>query len=294
MKAIKNFQHSIEAFGILKVSISGIRVERIQDRVIPAVPFPHKHDFYQLMLVTHGTGTHQIDFKKYKITNGQLFIMKPGQVHSWSLSKGIKGYIIEFTRESLKIETFGETDILNQLQFLPDRPIIKNNSFLKTFLTMMEIMFDEFQNKADYHDVCLRNYLSGILVQLIRESSTFKIEHKKTVSSLEYFRQLVESHFRDQHRVEFYAKELNTSPRALTMQVSRAYGKPPRMLIQERFILEAKRYLAFSSLSIAEIGYELGFQDANYFSRFFRLHEKITPGEFRKRLKLKEGTASGD
>lgn len=291
---MQNVQHSIEAFGILKVSMSGIRIERIQDRVVPAVPFPHKHDFYQLMLVTHGTGTHQIDFKKHKITSEQLFIMKPGQVHSWNLSKGIKGYIIEFTRESLQIEPFGKTDILNQLQFLPDRPTIKNSSFQKTFLTIVEIMFDEFQNKADYHDVCLRNYLSGILVQLIRESSTFKIDHKKTVSSLEYFRQLVETHFRDQHRVEFYAKELNTSPRALTMQVSRAYGKPPRMLIQERFILEAKRYLAFSSLSISEIGYELGFQDANYFSRFFRLHEEMTPGEFRKRLKIKEGTASGD
>lgn len=294
MKATKNVQHSIEAFGILKVSMSGIRVERIQDRVVPAVPFPHKHDFYQLMLVTHGTGTHQIDFTKHKITTHQLFVIKPGQVHSWRLSKGIKGYIIEFTRESLQIELFGETDIFNQLQFLPDRPMIKNISFQKNFLSMVEIMFNEFQNKSDYHDVCLRNYLSGILVQLIRECSTFKIEHRKTVSSLEYFRQLVETHFRDQHRVEFYAKKLNTSPRALSMQVSRAYGKAPRVLIQERFILEAKRYLAFSGLSISEIGYELGFQDANYFSRFFRLHEKIAPGVFRERLKIKEGTASDD
>jgi AraC family transcriptional activator of pobA len=48
-------------------------------------------------------------------------------------------------------------------------------------------------------------------------------------------------------------------------------------------MMEARRYLAFSNLSIAEIGYELGFQDANYFTRFFRLHEKMTPAAFRKK-----------
>jgi AraC family transcriptional activator of pobA len=68
------------------------------------------------------------------------------------------------------------------------------------------------------------------------------------------------------------------------MQLSRSIGKPPRTLIQERILLESKRYLAFSSLSIADIGYKLGFEDANYFTRFFRLHEKKTPAQFRKQI----------
>lgn len=291
MKNIRDLHHSIESFGILKVTMSGIRVEKIPDRIIPAVPFPHKHDFFQIMLVTKGTGKHQIDFKKYTIKENQIFIMKPGQVHSWNLNKSIDGYIIEFNRESLQVENFGETDLLNRIQFLPDVLNLKKSNIHKSINKMAEVMYEEFQGKAELHDICLRNYLSGLMVQLIRESKIFEVEQKKTFTNPELFRMLVEKHFRTEHRVEFYASKLKMSPKALTMQVSRAFGKSPRYLIQERFIMEAKRYLAFSGLSIAQIGHELGFQDANYFSRFFKNHEKITPGDFRKTLKTKEVTA---
>lgn len=47
---------------------------------------PHKHDFYLVALFTHGSGTHEIDFVRYKVKPEALFIMKPGQMHYWKLS----------------------------------------------------------------------------------------------------------------------------------------------------------------------------------------------------------------
>ena len=281
MNSYKNVQHPIDSFGILKVSMSGIRVEKIRDRINPAVPFPHKHDFYQIMLITKGTGVHQIDFNKYKVSPSQIFFMKPGQVHSWVLSKGVEGYIIEFGRKSLSLDPGQGLGILNRVQLLPD--VVLPRKKFPGLLKLTEVMFLEFQNKDSFQDLCLRNFLSAFLLQLLRESSETLVEFKND-STLEKFHQLVEGHFRTQHRVEFYARELNVTPKALTMQITRAFGKSPRFLIQERFMLEAKRYLAFSSMSIAQIGYELGFQDSNYFSRFFKTHERMTPGEFRKKF----------
>src|SRR5690606_6951449 len=86
--------HSIDSFGILKVSLSSIRIEKLEDRIVPKVPFPHKHDFFQVMILTAGSGWHQIDFKKYKINPAQIFMMKPGHMHSWELSKNVSGYIL--------------------------------------------------------------------------------------------------------------------------------------------------------------------------------------------------------
>ncbi len=280
-----NVQHSIKEFGILEVTMSGIRVEKIPVRVKPAVPFPHKHDFYQIMFITSGSGSHQIDFKKYSIKPHQIYIMKPGQIHSWQLSRNIDGFIIEFNLDSLQIESLGGMGLIGQVPFLPDLLELKTSVNQKNIKKIIEVMEEEFQSKSLFNDLCLRNYLSGLLLQLIRESKTILAEDRKHFASPERFRLLVENHYRSEHRVEFYARELKLTPKALTMQVSRTYGRSPRALIQDRCMLEAKRYLAFSSLSIAEIGYELGFEDANYFTRFFRLHEKLTPVQFRKKLK---------
>lgn len=270
--------HPIDSFGIKRVSLSSIRIERFENRVNPKVPFPHKHDFYQLILITAGSGSHQVDFTTYKIAKHQMFILKPGQVHSWKL-RNIKGYVVEFNRDSLQGLSHHAPDLIKQLDFTPDALIYKSSEF-EQLKTISILMMEEFMAEKELSDLSLRGYLMAFLVQILRNSPVSK--QMKNIESLERFRNLVEHNFKTEHRVEFYAKELGVTPKALTMQLSRLTGKSPRLLIQERFILEAKRYLAYSGLSVADIGYELGFEDANYFTRFFRLHTKTTPAQFRK------------
>ena len=96
--------HSINSLGIREVSFGDIRVERLEKRINPKVPFPHRHDFYQLILITQGAGSHKIDFTIHKVFPGQVFVMKPAQVHSWTFDKKIRGIIIEFSRESMSKE----------------------------------------------------------------------------------------------------------------------------------------------------------------------------------------------
>lgn len=272
--------HSIDSFGILKVSLSSIRIEKLEDRIKPGVPFPHKHDFFQVMLVTSGKGFHQIDFEKHKVTAGQMFLMKPGQMHSWELGKTVKGYIVEFNTQSLN--AFKESAaLIEDFSLSPDAYTFSNKKNFNEIIELTKTMINEFERQREMHDLCLQGLLTSFLVQIIRSYQSNLKQHK-TLSIIEKFKELLEKNFKHSHSVEFYAHELKVSPKALTMQFSRSLGKPPSQLIQDRLLLEAKRFLSFSQLSIADIGYELGFEDANYFSRFFRKHMKMTPARFRK------------
>lgn len=270
--------YPMDSFGIKRVSLSSIRIERLENRVDPRVPFPHKHDFYQLILMTGGSGDHQIDFTSHKISKNQLFLMKPAQVHSWQLQKA-RGFVIEFNRDSLKGMGLHAPDLIRQLDFTPDSLIVKPAEF-ESLKTISTLMLEEFMNEGEHLDLVLRCHLMALLIQILRKSPLLK--QVKGIEVLDRFRHLVEQNFKHEHRVEFYAKELKLTPKALTMQLSRLTGKSPRLVIQERCLLEAKRFLAYSTLPIADIGYELGFEDSNYFTRFFRLHEKMTPARFRK------------
>ena len=66
---------------------------------------------------------------------------------------------------------------------------------------------------------------------------------------------------------------------AVTMQ---AVGKSPLRILHERMILECKRELTYSSQTVGQIAYELGFTDEAYFSRFFTRHAGMSPSAFRK------------
>ncbi|WP_084644961.1 helix-turn-helix domain-containing protein [Oceanobacter kriegii] len=99
--------------------------------------------------------------------------------------------------------------------------------------------------------------------------------------------QLIDEHYRQHHPVEFYADLLLTTPASLSRTCKQVAGKNITDLIYDRMILEAQRLLIYSSVPVSLIGYELGFNDPAYFSRFFRRRVGLSPSEFREQRERK-------
>jgi AraC family transcriptional activator of pobA len=274
--------HNINSLGLREVSHGEIRIETLEERVIPKVPFPHKHDFYQLILITKGKGWHEIDFNRHTVSKGKFFFMKPAQVHSWNLSKDIEGIVMEFSREGIS------HDISAFIELMPDCLTLKKEKDYNELLMLSQIMLMEFSSKKAQSEIATTKLLEAFLIVLSRNIDTelniIEQKSKGKLDKVEELRKLIEDNFKKQHGVDFYSKVMSTNAKNLTMTITRAIGKSPRSLIHERIILEAKRYLAYSVLDISEIGFILGFEDPNYFSRFFKTHAKRTPVEFRNSL----------
>lgn len=97
-------------------------------------------------------------------------------------------------------------------------------------------------------------------------------------------RELIEERFRSWHKPARYASALHLSGNALAKLTGRYLHKTPTELIAERLVLEAKRLLHFTTMSVKEIAFHLGFSDFGYFGRLFKKHTGITPTEFRDRV----------
>jgi AraC family transcriptional activator of pobA len=100
---------------------------------------------------------------------------------------------------------------------------------------------------------------------------------------MERFRQLLDQHYLMLHKPKDYAKLLAMSPNNFTKRCTRYFKKSPSQLIQERLLLEAKKQLHLTRLSIKEIAYSLKFNDEFYFSRFFKKLAKVSPQTFREK-----------
>lgn len=99
------------------------------------------------------------------------------------------------------------------------------------------------------------------------------------------FTALIESNFREHWTVVRYARELGISRDRLNDICLRAYGRPPARLIRERLLMEARIYLASSSLALGQIAGVLGFAGAPQFSRFFKSLQGQSPARYRLDLR---------
>ncbi|WP_343318330.1 helix-turn-helix domain-containing protein [Sphingobacterium multivorum] len=86
---------------------------------------------------------------------------------------------------------------------------------------------------------------------------------------------------REEHEVRFYAAALNKSPKTLSNVFGLLKQSAPSVLIRNRIILEAKRYLHYTEKSAKEIAYELGFESPAHFSRFFKKYSGTNVSAFK-------------
>lgn len=269
--------HPIEAFGHAPARAGEIRIEQLERRLSPKVPFPHMHDFYHIVYIEAGSGWHEIDFRRYKIRPKQIFVMRPGQVHSWQLSPRTRGLVLEFTQGSLERNERNEA-VLAGLELVPSVVKAPDTSSMAGLLTLMS---DEFRQGRPGYRLVLEQILVALLLQLGRQGAQVEASTSRTQDFSRKFRELVERYFQEHHAVEFYAEKLGITAKALTTRVSKSLGKSAGMVVQERLLIEAKRLLTYTDLSVAEIGYRLGYDDPNYFTRFFKQRAGLTPGKFR-------------
>lgn len=86
------------------------------------------------------------------------------------------------------------------------------------------------------------------------------------------------------HKVQDFASQLGISPAHLNRLCQEVSGQSPGALIEAVRLQEAKRLLAYTRMTIAEVGYRLGFEDPSYFARAFKRGQGVSPKAYRQQL----------
>lgn len=247
----------------------------------------HRHNFYLLVLFTNGTGKHTIDFDTFDITKGSLFLMQPGQIHSWKLSPDIDGYIVFYSKEIFNLH-FKE----KRIEYYPFFQSFKNNpeillsdSEIGHLQPYFDLMIDESKNNKQYKRDKLLNLLDIIHIEITRIYSSETNQEKPIYNyKLKQFDELLEKYFKTEKSPSFYADKMAITLKHLNRIVKATVNKTVTELITQRVILESKRLMVERKLTINQIADELGFSSPNYFTKLFKKHEGINPKEFIKQM----------
>lgn len=248
---------------------------------------PHSHNFEEVVVVLTGKVEQFIDCETYSFSAPCVYYTAQGKTHQTIpvLSQpAATAWVIRFTEEFI-----GETGFhLYSLRCKNLTIQFTNDEEFERLGQICAMMQAESENKEpDY--ALLRQFLKTFFALLesrrkkitkqAPENPSHKTEH------FAVFVSLLEKHFRTQHSVEFYAKEMNMTARNLNLICNEIASKSISELLENRRILEAKNLLLSSEKNISEIGYEIGYQEKAYFSAVFKKRNGISPSQFRKNMK---------
>lgn len=131
----------------------------------------------------------------------------------------------------------------------------------------------------------VKHLLTAILsiAQSARRSQDPSLEQPKNpdLVILDFFLQLLEENYKSTAHVQYYADKMYMSVRNLNRLSHLFFKQSISSIIETRRLVEARKLLSNTNMTVAEIGYSLGYTEKSYFTRVFHKKTGYTPSAFR-------------
>ena len=280
--------YSLQSFSSPERKSQQFQVEVFDANRHFSVKYPHRHDFFEVLFLQKGSGYHVIDGNKYQIKPPCVFFMSPGQAHKLELSHDIEGYIFIFTSDFYLLNR-GNQDSLIEFPFFytiqQDNPplLLESGNDVHFLEALFRQSISEICQTGKSTPEMLRSILDLILTTCaaryqIKEELSNKGKGQILVKK---FFHLVEENNQKKLLLSDYAQMIGVTPNHLTQTVKILTGKTSSQIIKAKQLLEIKRLLAHTNLSVSEISNQLNFDDQSYFTKFFKRETGKTPVQYR-------------
>jgi AraC family transcriptional activator of pobA len=249
---------------------------------------PHRHrDLHQALLIERGRMEVRLDARTVLLRAPAAILVPPGAVHSFRFQPETVGVVVSFAATlagELRAASPGLSEHLERCAAIAlDRAALRQTDLN----ALAEMLLREFGRSAPGRCLALRGTLAALLANLHRllpnASDTFAAVSSRDRELVARFREQVERRFRQHAGLTEYAVLLQTSESRLRRACLAVAGQSPVDLVHLRLLLEAERQLRYTSMSVTQVAYHLGFDDPAYFSRFFTRRVGMPPRAFRQR-----------
>lgn len=249
---------------------------------------PHAHrDLHQLLVLLEGGAEIRYENTVETVRGPALLFVPAGTVHAFQFESDTRGFVV--TLAVTHLDELGRREPAFLALFDSPSTLAITRSALEDLELedALKHLHREFLWSARARTAAAEARLVTVLVAALRavdELTTSRREQRGPRAALvARFRRAIETHFRSGWPVNRYAKALGVTPSKLRSACLEVTAKAPTRLLHDRLILEAKRNLRYTHLTIAETAYDLGFSDPAYFSRFFSERVGESPAAFRRR-----------
>ncbi len=247
----------------------------------------HRDDHHMFLFQQTGNGKMMIDFREVNFHDCVVFCVLPGQVHRMMASENSSGWLLatdlafmdDAHRAVFEEYALCATPVPVDAQMA--EILNKSLSLLQEILCHQQDTPFRSQLLRSITQVCT-GIFAGIFQQrkqenFIKNSRPFKISNT--------FKSLISKNYKSIKSPAEYAGMLHITSAYLNEAVKNITGFSATYWIQNEVIMEAKRLLCYTDLTVKEISFALGYDDPAYFSRLYHRVTSNTPLAFRKQYR---------
>ncbi|MEF2245165.1 MULTISPECIES: AraC family transcriptional regulator [unclassified Paenibacillus] len=266
----------------------------------------HSNPYYEILIVIEGPIYMQVGNERLELKSGELFLLRPWEAHSgWrEISEESCFFWIQFQCDP-NLEEFKEwTKTRRDINFIHDARSDLRTNFDENIdkvllprrfrpnrrhliLSQFENIIHQFAHPSGYFRFRL-SLLLGNLFETIANDLLEQDHHNRAVSASFFtYRNLINmlnENFAKSLDRNWIERETGRKYEYLCQVFKKNSGISISSYVQQLRIQKAKYLLMNTSLSIQEIGEEVGYQDALYFSRVFKKITGKSPSPYREQL----------
>lgn len=250
---------------------------------------PHVHDYEELLIGLEGQINHFIDFRSETVDAPYVSFITAGKTHR--LKPLVKNGRCNIWVLRFKSDFIAETAFQLYASFHDNANLcMKLNGCFTRLDTLCSMIFDEYSRENADGAVIKQLLISLIcMIESDKRNITADVSDNMIVQNKTFrnFLQVLEKHYREPRGVEYYAEKLFMSSRNLNMICQRVMHQSVSEIVETRKLLEAKNLLVTTDKTIAEIGFELGFNEKTYFTHVFKKKAGLSPSDFRKEMRAR-------
>lgn len=261
--------------------IAHMRYISMEDQMSSRVHI-HRDDYYIFLLIEEGQGKVLIDFEEREIIGNCILSILPGQVHFSDGNVSARGWFLAvdsmIVKEEYK-EIFEKSTVVGSCMEL-NKDVINE---LKNCASVINKRLK--RDKKNIEQLIISDLLSsyiGMFAEIYQKELPDSI-NKRSAEITGEFKALLSANYRSMKQPFQYASELNISSVYLYEAVKQTTGQSVGGYIRNEIVIQAKRMLFYTNMSVKEIALELGYDDWAYFTRMFTKAVKLSPTQFRKK-----------
>jgi AraC family transcriptional activator of pobA len=239
----------------------------------------------QLLFVFKGQAELEIEGQRTQLQTPAIQVLPPLSVHGFRFSEDVEGFIVTLATPLINHLQAQLGDSVHALASAEHYPAGHDGDYLNSLFSALQA---EYNGHQPAREMLMHSLVSVIMVWVSRQAIVRHKASQRPQRQREYlngFIQLVEETYRQHVKVEDLAHRLGISVSHLNGTCRELAGQPALQIMHERQLLEAKRLLTYTSMTIYEMSELLGFSDPTNFTRLFRRRVGISPKAFRDSLK---------
>jgi AraC family transcriptional activator of pobA len=254
---------------------------KLHDWTIPA----HRHDgLHQFQLLERGRASATIDGVDHEIEAPAIVMVAPGSIHGFRYARNTAGHQVTIPTAMLRQALQGAGKLEAQLaqSFVMDAPQLATDA--ADCVQLFESLAGEFRASHPGRVQALQAQATLIVLWFLWHRGAGLAGQRPAPmrdTLVQRLAHLVEEHYREHKPLAFYAAALKVTPDHLSRSCRSVTGQSALDLVHARLMLEARRLLAYTPMTVAQIAATLGYDDPAYFGKFFSRSVGEPPSAYR-------------